>query len=74
MRMLPETNIIQNNKCVNLLLTALFLLCVAAGLTGCSATDEADAENTPVLITADAPSIVSVSNTFGLSLTKEQKE
>lgn len=72
MRMLPGANVIQNSKCVHFLLTALFLLFFATGLTGCSAADEVDA--TPVLITADAPSTVSVSNTSGLSLTTGQKE
>lgn len=74
MLMLPGANVIRNSKCVHLLLTALVLLCFAAGLTSCSVADEGDVENTPFQITAGAPSTVSVSNISGLSLTTDQKE
>lgn len=77
---IPVTNkkvnlhVIQNSKRVYLILATLILLCVGAVLTSCSVADEVDTENTPVLITADVPSTISVSNISGLSLTTGQKE
>ena len=72
--MSPGTNAAQNSKRMKLLLTALFLLCIAVGLLGCSAAEENDTDDTPVQVVMDAPSTVSVSNTSGLSLTVEKKE
>lgn len=76
--MSPGTNAAQNSKrmklLLKLLLTALFLLCIAAGFLGCSAAEENDADDTPVQVAVDAPSTVSASNTSGLSLTVEKKE
>ena len=72
--MSPGTNAAQNSKRMKLLLTALFLLCIAAGFLGCSAAEENDADDTPVQVAVDAPSTVSASNTSGLSLTVEKKE
>ena len=72
--MSPGTNAAQNSKRMKLLLTALFLLCIAAGFLGCSAAEENDADDTPVQVAVDAPSTVSVSNISGLSLTVEKKE
>ena len=72
--MSPSTNAAQNSKRMQLLLTAILLLCTAAGLLGCSAAEENDADDTPVQVTVEAPSTVSVSNTSGLSLTVEKKE
>ena len=72
--MSPGTNAAQNSKRMKLLLTALFLLCIAAGPLGCSAAEENDADDTPVEVTVDAPSTVSASNISGLSLTVEKKE
>ena len=72
--MSPGTNAAQNSKRMKLLLTALFLFCIAAGFLGCSAAEENDTDDTPVHVAVDAPSTVSVSNTSGLSLTVEKKE
>ena len=72
--MLPGANATQHSNCMRLLLTALFLFCIAAGFLGCSAAEENDADDTPVEVTVDAPSTVSASNTSGLSLTVEKKE
>ena len=72
--MLPGANATQHSNCMRLLLTAILLLCTAAGLLGCSAAEENDADDTPVQVTVEAPSTVSVSNTSGLSLTVEKKE
>ena len=72
--MLPGANATQHSNCMRLLLTALFLFCIAAGFLGCSAAEENDADDTPVQVTVDAPSTVSASNISGLSLTVEKKE
>ena len=72
--MASGTNTAQNSKRMKLLLTASLLFCIAAGLLGCSAAEEIDADNAPVQVTMDAPSTVSASNTSGLSLTVEKKE
>ena len=72
--MLPGANATQHSNCMRLLLTALFLFCIAAGFLGCSAAEENDADDTPVEVTVDAPSTVSASNISGLSLTVEKKE
>ena len=72
--MSPGTNAEQNSKRMQLLLTAILLLCIAAGLLGCSAAEEENTDDAPVEVTVDAPSTVSVSNTSGLSLTVEKKE
>ena len=72
--MSPGTNAAQNSKRMQLLLTAILLLCIAAGLLGCSAAEEENTDDAPVEVTVDAPSTVSVSNTSGLSLTVDKKE
>lgn len=66
--------IIQNRKCVWCLPVVLILVYFAAFLTSCSVAGEIDTGNTPVLITADVPSAISVSNISGLSLAAGQKE
>ena len=71
--MSPGTNAAQNSKRMKLLLTALFLLCIAAGPLGCSAAEENDADDTPVEVTVDAPSTVSASNISGLVTHSREK-
>lgn len=66
--------IMQNRKRVRYLPVILILVCFVAVLTSCSAADEVDTENTPILITADVPSAISASNISGLLLTTGQKE
>ena len=72
--MSPGTNAAQNSKRMKLLLTALFLFCIAAGFLGGSAEEENDTDDTPVQVVMDAPDTVSVSNTSGLAITVEKKE
>ena len=72
--MSPGTNAAQNSKRMKLLLTALFLLCIAAGPLGCSAAEENDAGRYACRGHCGRTSTVSASNISGLSLTVEKKE